>query len=108
MYAIGFSSALHGTISGNLFWKTWRDQGRTFQQRTLEREQPLYCHWPVRTIVYCLLFTLCGQLDSINECLHSKAICHTLCLSLTSFSLHRTHPYLCISHGACVQCYIGP
>ena len=38
MYAIDFCSALHGTISGNLFWKPWRDQGRTFQQKALERE----------------------------------------------------------------------
>ena len=54
MYAIGFSSALHGTISGNLYWKPWRDQGWTFQLKVLEIEQPLYCHWPVRTIVYCM------------------------------------------------------
>ena len=66
MYAIGCCSALHGTILGNLFWKPWTDQGRTFQQKALEREQPLYCHWLVRTIVYCLLLALYGQLDSIN------------------------------------------
>ena len=81
MYAIGFYGALHGTISGNLFWKPWRDQGRTFQLKALEREQPLYCHWRVRTIVYCQLLALCGQLDSINECLYYtcyQTICHTL------------------------------
>ena len=46
-----FCSVLHRTISGSFFWKPWRDQGRTFQSRMLEREQPLYCPWPVRTIV---------------------------------------------------------
>ena len=70
MYATGYYSALHGTISGNLFWKPWRDQGRTFQLKALEREQPLYCHWLVRTTVYCQLLVLWGQLDSINECLY--------------------------------------
>ena len=38
----GFCSALHGTISGSLFWKQWRDQGKTSQQRALARDQPLY------------------------------------------------------------------
>ena len=46
-----------------------------------EREQPFYCHWLVRTIVYCQLLALCGQLHSINECLYYtcyQTICHTL------------------------------
>ena len=86
--AIGFYSALHGTISGNLFWKPWRDQGTTFQLKALEREQPLYCHRLVR--------------------MHAIKQSATLFINIvmTSFSLYQTH--LCISHGACVQCYIGP
>ena len=27
--------------------------------KSIGGEQPLYCHWPVRTVVYCLL-VLCG------------------------------------------------
>ena len=52
-----------------------------YSVKALEREQPLYCHWLVRAIVYCQLLALCGQLDSINECLYYtcyQTICHTL------------------------------
>ena len=52
-----------------------------FPAKALEREQPLYCHWPVRTIAYCLLLALCGQLDFINYCLYYtcyQAICNAL------------------------------
>ena len=52
MYAIGFCSALHGTISGSLFWKPWRIKGELpTKEHWREREQPLYCHWSVRTII---------------------------------------------------------
>ena len=32
-----------------------------------------------------LAFALCGQLDSINECLYSKAICHNLFFIIDQF-----------------------
>ena len=65
------SCGSHGEIKGGL----------SSSYRVFEREQPLYCHWPVRTMVCCLLLALCGQLVLLINALYYtcyQAICHAL------------------------------